>query len=885
MLRSMGGKVLVPWILLLGLGGCPKPPPCAPVQIQERKHPFIAFDRHDIPALRQRVTQDPYKTWMDDVRRGPPGQGHPCAAPSTNTDVKEYQLSNCALYGALSWVIEQRSDALKTARDTLMNAGDTSTGWNQTPGAWYWGGSLLNYAYAYDLVQPALSADDDAAIRDKLEDALGKTMGVYGEFNTTYVTNFRYRVGSGAATLSYALGEHDHACTVERDLFGDEPLDSLVALRSYGPYMQACLTKDGTYVEGPSYQDDVFSVMLPYLQAMKRLSGGARDGRDYINAVNTPAVWGDDTRIARMLRYGGALSMPDGNAATLETGWREPLQLSSIAASALSDKEGRRDAKGFYGWLSAKGKAVVNNPVYSILYTDPDIARAGAGAQEPKEPTYTSLVTSDMTSLRSGWSADAVHLLMTTEHEYRPSSHSQPDQTSFLLHAKGQYLIIDPGDGRNYDPAGSSHTSLFYWVNFSPESHNLVTIDSFKGIRDTYQTPAWRQLGIFSDLTRPVDDPAILQASFLTGELDSSTVTIDDYVNVPDVSTRRTATLARRSYVVVFDHMISAAIGSAQPMLHYYDTHLHYSGWLGCRPGAPAICTDYATSRPTSSSTQVDCGDVCGEVRMASDLAAAGAATGLAPSEPMPPGAGGGAPSSAPTAGRLAWATRTDDGKRDLELDVVYVPRPDAFSVNRSGFTNFFPNMTFRHPFSVARYIASSTQWLTVLYPRDLTAGEPKPAIEALKVSGGSGSAALVSIAEQDTQDLALVSDGAQPVEVGDASRVPAVPAAKLQGRSALLLLRHRALERAQVDAGTSLSVGGRALLLAASPVSASLRPEGPGLAAELVLSSAAQVGLAVSRQDAQLYLDGKPAPTRYDAASGTASTSVPQGRHRLTAR
>ncbi len=40
--------------------------------------------------------------------------------------------------------------------------------------------------------------------------------------------------------------------------------------------------------------------------------------------MNTPAVWGDDTRIARMLRYGGALSMPDGNAATLETGWREP---------------------------------------------------------------------------------------------------------------------------------------------------------------------------------------------------------------------------------------------------------------------------------------------------------------------------------------------------------------------------------------------------------------------------------------------------------------------------------------------------------------------------------------------------------------------------------
>ncbi|WP_437589724.1 heparinase II/III domain-containing protein [Sorangium sp. So ce1000] len=850
MLRSTRGRVLAPWILLLGLGGCSKPPPCAPVQLHERKHPFIAFDRQEIPALRQRVTQTPYKTWMDDVRRGPPGQGNPCGAPATNTDEKEYQSSNCALYGALSWVVEQRADALKAARDALMKAGDTSTGWNQRPGAWYWGGAMLNYAYAYDFVQPALSADDDEAIRDKLGDALGKTMGVYEDFDSAYTTNFRYRVGSGAATLSYALGERDDACTVERDLFGDAPLDSLVARGAYGPYVQACLTQDGTYVEGPSYQDDVFSTMLPYLQAMKRLSGGGHEGRDYINAVNTPAAWGDDTRIARMLRYGAALSMPDGNAATIETGWREPLQLASIAASVLSEREGRRDVKGFYGWLSAKGKAVVNNPVYSILYTDPDIAEASAGADVPN---YTSVVTSDMTSLRSGWSADAVHLLMTTEHEYRPSSHSQPDQTSFLLHAKGQYLIIDPGDGRNYDPTGSPHTSLFYWVNFSPESHNLVTIDSYKGILDTYQTPAWRQLSIFSNLTQPVDDPAILQASFLTGELDSSTVTIDNYVNVPDVSTRRTAVLARRSYVVVFDHMISASSGSSAPMLHYYDTHLHYSGWLGCRQGAPAICTDYATSRPTSSSAAVDCGDVCGEVRPAGD----------------------------PASGRLVWATRTDDGKRELELDVVYVPRPAAFSVDRSGFTNFFPNMTFRHPFSVARYVDSSTQWLTVLYPRDLTAGEPKPVIESLAVSGGSGSAALVSIAERDTQDLAVVSDGARPVEVGD----PRVPAARLQGRSALLLLRRKALERAQVDASTSLSVGGRALLLATAPVSASLRPEGPGLAAELVLSSAAQVGLAAARADAQLYLDGKPAPTRYDAASGTASTSVPQGRHRLALR
>jgi len=37
-----------------------------------------------------------------------------------------------------------------------------------------------------------------------------------------------------------------------------------------------------------------------------------------------------------------------------------------------------------------------------------------------------------------------------------------------------------------------------------------------------------------------------------------------------------------------------------------------------------------------------------------------------------------------------------------------------------------------------------------------------------------------------------------------------------------------------------------------------------------------------VAGEGAQFYLDGKPAPTSYDAPSGTASTHVPQGRHRL---
>ncbi|WP_437620667.1 hypothetical protein [Sorangium sp. So ce1151] len=67
--------------------------------------------------------------------------------------------------------------------------------------------------------------------------------------------------------------------------------------------------------------------------------------------------------------------------------------------------------------------------------------------------------------------------------------------------------------------------------------------------------------------------------------------------------------------------------------------------------------------------------------------------------------------------------------------------------------------------------------------------------------------------------------------------------------------------------------------------MAASLRPEGPGFAAELVLPRTTQVNLAVPGDRAHLYLDDRPVRSHYDAASGTAWAIVPEGRHRLSGR
>ena len=72
--------------------------------------------------------------------------------------------------------------------------------------------------------------------------------------------------------------------------------------------------------------------------------------------------------------------------------------------------------------------------------------------------------------LRSGWEIDDLYLLLNAEHRkarVQGMGHEQPDATSFIVHALGEFFIIDSGyigwDDR--------------WHVAGPENHNLILID------------------------------------------------------------------------------------------------------------------------------------------------------------------------------------------------------------------------------------------------------------------------------------------------------------------------------------------------------------------------------------------------------------------------
>lgn len=94
-------------------------------------------------------------------------------------------------------------------------------------------------------------------------------------------------------------------------------------------------------------------------------------------------------------------------------------------------------------------------------------------------PSYTSKFSPKAGTgvFRSSWANDARYLLLLAEHDNQiHGGHEQPDGTAILLHAYGEYLVIDSGYG-----SWSQRKEVS-----APENHSLVLIDD-QGPHDNAQ--------------------------------------------------------------------------------------------------------------------------------------------------------------------------------------------------------------------------------------------------------------------------------------------------------------------------------------------------------------------------------------------------------------
>ena len=369
----------------------------------------------------------------------------------------------------------------------LARLEDLDTGYWQW--GWYQGRLLSWYAMAYDLVAPLLIVREEsdpwtwaprhAAIRRNLlalahqayqvggldEDG-GYSYG-YNHSRTSWTSaNSRLMTSGGLAQFGLVLGEARDpllsggealAAWISDDLFEPRPGEK----EAQGRYLDRLLPASGLYCEGTGYQNDVFYTLTPALV-------------DLAAAGRTDAL--NDGRVGAMYDADVAGMLPPGYAMTYATGWIDNINSVGFAAQFAEDSE--RAAR--WAWLE-------------LRQDDPEMTA------EP--PAFTSAVLgTESAVLRSGWDPDDRYLLLLGKTEACNSSHPQADTASLSMMSNGAWLLIDPGDGRNY--RGTPDVAQEAWLQ-SAQGHNNVLVDgegpAFTPGYDAPSDPASVSVSLLSD--------------------------------------------------------------------------------------------------------------------------------------------------------------------------------------------------------------------------------------------------------------------------------------------------------------------------------------------------------------------------------------------------
>jgi len=504
-------------------------------------HPSLYFGSEDIPVLREKILTSPRSEWWDDVR---------------NND-------ELLSYGAFEYLMTGDTAILEEVKAALAGPLEKITGWY---GPYSGGAQMMDLALAYDFIAADLSPEEDSQIRDNLADLwnyyfwgfISPADGVYDGGDYPAHVNLRMRLGGGAGMLALAMRDYtsaeygnaqDWLAFVIDDYFGDHvsdppdwPIPGSLGYAEYsedaiGHYMEMMVDADGVYKEGLSYIEDSFSVTLPFILAVDRVTG-----TDYMHDPSFANLW---TACVK-------LSMPNRRQPTFDSGFMGSFQFLESVASAYPDVVELM-------WLWEEGGRVVDawwNGLLPIVFFD-DALLAGA-----REPDYSTVFmpAGGYAVFRSDWSSEAVYMLLLSEHVPDLSCHETPDQTSFLIYAKGVYMAIDPGDGRAYlDDACDTLPPR------TARSHNLIVVDD-------QESPE-----VVHDYV-DVKDPAYLENSFTVPFFDH-TETRMHYDGV-DVDLVREVVFVDKGYFVMAD-----ALSPADTASHAYDWQLHFGSASGLEIG------------------------------------------------------------------------------------------------------------------------------------------------------------------------------------------------------------------------------------------------------------------------------------------------------------
>ena len=394
-------------------------------------HPSLLFSAGDIPTLKDRITRQPYSIWWKTVL------DRANSIPTSIAD--ERTKARYAKSAAFAFLMTDDTVYAEKAKELLLDmkfpprGGDLGEPHNE-------GEVVAIYAVAYDMLHNYLQGSPLTEIRKILaEEAqrLHKGLVIF-EVNlglkkiklrlhetpdprdpgTLHLDNWHVRAYGGLGLAAMALSDYTGEDNSPQQ-WSDRAFD--LVTRSLWHQIDDV---DGGYAEGPFYMRYAADVYLPYMFALKNLTG--------VDLFFDP-------QIQKMHHWSLNQRMPNGRRPNTEDGHVDDWYGHYLSAVYPNG--------GVHRWDWENNV----NGLYTREFSEMDAIAIFDDAVRAVEPDHGPTIFMPEAGdavFRSDWSEDAVYMLLRGEHgtaRAQGLGHEHPDEISFILYGGREMLALDAG--------------------------------------------------------------------------------------------------------------------------------------------------------------------------------------------------------------------------------------------------------------------------------------------------------------------------------------------------------------------------------------------------------------------------------------------------------
>ncbi len=546
--------------------------------------PRILFFPDGVEVVQARLDREPYRTILGDMeRRSRLADGIALDDQRiTETRFKARAAKNRAFLYAIDRRIEgdqafpfasaeERQAEGDRVRDWLLNLHDCSRlspdcafgGWDRDISS---SEELLQFATAYDTLLGAGYAFEPAEEAVIVEKLVNLASQLYENFLTPetaanvailHQNNHRSKTGAALAVAAIVLAEYTPPPAGDPRGVRDP-----AAWLAYGLDMVdliqrwVLMTGDGAYAEGPFYQRFTHQNILPFARAWDRLVDGASV---VARGLEIPSLWRHPL-FERNQRWLLEMTLSDGSLAAIDDGNVGRSQYFGLfdLASPLADAFA-------FAWAEAPTPYETDGNIdlaadALIHYDDARVSPA------PRAGSPTSFwVEGGNAIFRSAWGRDGMVAIVLGEPDVAaefgrdrdgvgvsPESHEHPEPGSFLLHAYGERLALDPG--------------YFTFPTKSlvdrPQHHNMILVDGNGPAPHFGASLNWPETGLEN---RPPADGLATLAANLDGDFLDATKVVTRYGRGWGVVPNQSIPLFERRFLFADDRYLVLADAVTDP--------------------------------------------------------------------------------------------------------------------------------------------------------------------------------------------------------------------------------------------------------------------------------------------------------------------------------